>query len=58
MRRYSVTLIKYETYYVNASDENEAVEVACNLCDDDTDAWMGPADDYEVSAIQTLVKRP
>lgn len=51
MKKYCVTLIKYETYYVDASDEDEAIEVACDLCDDDADAWMGPAGDYEISEI-------
>ena len=51
MKNYRVCFIKYETYYVEAEDEDDAIEMACELCDDDVYAWTNPVDEFEVSEI-------
>ena len=52
MKKYEVTLVKYETYEVYGEDENDAFENACLLCDDDAYAWTNPVDEFEVKEIK------
>lgn len=40
MKKYRVCLIKYETYYVEAENMDQAEDVALLLVDDDPDAWQ------------------
>lgn len=51
MKQYRVCLIKYETYYVEAENEDMAIDVACLLDEDNIDGWRDPIDDYKVEMI-------
>lgn len=56
MKKYRVNLVKYETYYVDAENEDMAINAACLLCDDDIDAWTDPVDQFEVETVEEILK--
>ena len=43
-KKYRVVFTKYETIEVEAYNEDEAVELADEILDEDAHAWEGPAD--------------
>ena len=49
--KYCVTLIKKEFFEVEANNEDEAIEMACDLCDDDQWSFMEPVDEFVVERI-------
>lgn len=52
MKKYRVCLIKYETYYVDAENEDEAIDAACFMDEDNGEAWLAPIDEYEVVEVK------
>ena len=54
MKKYRICLIKYETYYVDAENEDMAIDVACLLDEDNTEAWMDPVDKFEVKEVKDI----
>ena len=52
MKKYEVVLIKYETYEIDAESEEEAVEIAFGIADEDYETWLEPVDEYKVKEIK------
>ena len=50
--KYYVTLIKKETYEVEAENEEAAFELACGLADDDYMAFSEPVDEFIIEEIK------
>lgn len=50
--KYYVTLIKKETYEVEAENEEAAIELACGLADDDCMAFSEPVEEFIVEEIK------
>ncbi len=53
MAKYEVTLKKIEIYTVEANNEDEATDLACQMCDENPDAWswLEPANEIIVKEI-------
>ena len=51
MKKYLVTLAKYEHYEVEAETEEEAFEMATDICDKDCMAFLDPVDEYFIKEI-------
>lgn len=49
--KYCVTLIKKEFFEVEANNEDEAIEMACDMCNTDYWAFMEPVDEFIVERI-------
>lgn len=52
IKKYRVCLIKYETYYVDAENEDMAIDVACLLDENNNWAWLDPIDEFEVEEVK------
>ena len=52
MKKYRVCFIKYETYYVDAENEDMAIDAACLLDEENANSWLGPIDEIEVEEIK------
>ena len=52
MKKYRVCLTKYETYYVDAENEDMAIDAACLLDEESANAWLDPIDEIEVEEIK------
>lgn len=52
MKKYEVTLIKYETYEVEAENEAEALELAYGLEEEDCYAWLDPVDESRIVEVK------
>ena len=52
MKKYRVCFIKYETYYVDAENEDMAIDAAFLLDEESTDSWLNPIDEIEVEEIK------
>ena len=50
--KYMVNLIKIESYEVEANNQSEAFDKACELCDADSYAWSDPVIDYNVELME------
>lgn len=50
--KYCVTLIKKECFEVEANNEDEAIEKACDMCNTDYWAFMEPVDEFIVERIE------
>lgn len=50
--KYQVIFKKYEVVEVEASNMYEAEELACEILDDDSYAWMDPPDEIIVQKIE------
>lgn len=49
MKKYKITFVKYETYYVEANNPDEAEDKGFDLLDNDTLAFMfDPVDEVRV----------
>lgn len=53
-KQYEVTLIKKEVYCIDADNEDEAIEVASEYCNNDKNAWTEDIDNVEVRRINRL----
>ena len=45
-------LNQYETYYVDAENEDMAIDAACLLDEESANAWLDPIDEIEVEEIK------
>lgn len=52
MKKYRVCFIKYETYYVDAENEDMAINAARLLDEESIDSWLNPIDEIEVEEIK------
>lgn len=52
MKKYRVCFIKYETYYVDAENEDMAIDAARLLDEESIDSWLNPIDEIEVEEIK------
>lgn len=52
MKKYIVTLIKKEIFEVEAENEDQAIENACELCNEDVMSFFDPVDEFEVEEIK------
>lgn len=52
MKKYRVCFTKYETYYVDAENEDMAIDTACLLAEESVDSWLDPIDEIEVEEIK------
>lgn len=52
MKKYRVCLIKYETYYVDAENEDDALDKAYTMDDNNWLAWSDPVDEVEVEEVE------
>lgn len=50
--KYRVVFKKYEVVEVEASNVYEAEELACEILDDDSYAWLDPADEITVEKME------
>ena len=50
--KYRVVLTKYESFEVEADNPSEALEIACDLCDNDKYSWCDPINDFSVREIE------
>ena len=50
--KYSVTLVKKEVFDVEAANEEEAIEKACEMCDNDQWAFFEPVDEFLVEPLE------
>lgn len=52
MKKYRVCFIKYETYYVDAENEDMAIDAARLLDKESIVSWLNPIDEIEVEEIK------
>ena len=52
MKKYRVCFIKYETYYVDAENEDMAIDAARILDKESIVSWLNPIDEIEVEEIK------
>lgn len=50
--KYQVIFKKYEVVEVEASNIDEAEDLACEILDDDSYAWMNPPDEIIVQKLE------
>ena len=52
MKKYRVCFIKYETYYVDAENEDMAIDAARLLDKESIVSWLDPIDEIEIEEIK------